>query len=86
LGRGEEALAAVEEAIGIYRQLTETLSGFFLPDLAQSLNNQYTTLGQLGRKDEALAIRQEADATIGALAQLLAGRASDQANIRPSDP
>ena len=34
LGRREEALAAIEEAAGIYRQLAEARPDAFLPDLA----------------------------------------------------
>ena len=34
LGRREEALAAVEEAVTIYRQLAQDRPGAFLPDLA----------------------------------------------------
>ena len=40
LGRREEALAAVEEAAGIYRQLAQARPDAFLPDLAMALNNQ----------------------------------------------
>ena len=35
LGRREEALAAIEEAAGIYRQLAEARPDAFLPDLAR---------------------------------------------------
>jgi len=37
LGRREEALAPVEEAVEIYRGLVEVNSAAFLPDLAMSL-------------------------------------------------
>jgi hypothetical protein len=40
LGQREEALAAVEQATGIYRQLAEDQPGTYLPILAASLNNQ----------------------------------------------
>ena len=38
LGRAEEALAACEEATGIYRELTAGRPGAFRPDLATSLD------------------------------------------------
>ena len=40
LGRREEALAAIEEAVTIYRQLAQARPDAFLPDLAAALNNQ----------------------------------------------
>ena len=40
LGRREEALAAIEEAVTICRQLAAARPDAFLPDLATSLNNQ----------------------------------------------
>jgi tetratricopeptide (TPR) repeat protein len=49
LGRREEALAAIEEAVEIA----------FLPDLAMSLNNQSGSLSGLGRLEEALAAIEE---------------------------
>src|SRR6201993_2792457 len=39
LGRREEALAASQEAVDIYRRLAQTRPDAFLPDLASSLNN-----------------------------------------------
>ena len=39
LGRREEALAAVEEAVTIRRQLAQGRPDAFLPDLVMSLNN-----------------------------------------------
>jgi hypothetical protein len=39
LGRREEALASVQEAVGIYRQLVAVRPDAFRPDLATSLNN-----------------------------------------------
>jgi tetratricopeptide (TPR) repeat protein len=55
LGRREEALAAIEEATGIYRQLAEAHPDTFLPNLAASLPNQSRRLADLGRREEALA-------------------------------
>ena len=37
LGRREEALAAAQEAVDIYRRLAQTRPDAFLPDLATSL-------------------------------------------------
>ena len=48
LGRREEALAAIEEAVAIYRQLAEARPDAFLPDLAMSLNNQSNRLSAPG--------------------------------------
>ena len=60
LGRREEALAAIEEAVTIRRQLAATRPDAFLPDLAMSLNNQSNRLSELGRREEALAAIEEA--------------------------
>ena len=60
LGRREEALAAIEEAVAIRRQLAEARPDAFLPDLATSLNNQSACLAELGRREEALAAIEEA--------------------------
>ena len=60
LGRREEALAAIQEAVTIRRQLAEARPDAFLPDLATSLNNQSLRLADLGRREEALAAIQEA--------------------------
>ena len=60
LGRREDALAAIEEAAGIYRELAAARPDAFRPDLAMSLNNLSVRLGGLGRREEALAAIQEA--------------------------
>jgi tetratricopeptide (TPR) repeat protein len=60
LGRREEALAAIEEAAGIYRLLAAARPQAFLPDLAASLNNLSVRLADLGRLEEALAAIEEA--------------------------
>ena len=60
LGRPEEALAAIEEAVTIYRQLAAARSDAFRPDLAMSLSNLSVRLADLGRREEALATIQEA--------------------------
>jgi tetratricopeptide (TPR) repeat protein len=60
LGRREEALAAIQEAAGVYRELAAARPDAFRPDLAGSLNNLSLRLGGLGRREEALAAIQEA--------------------------
>src|ERR1039457_2263358 len=69
LGRREEALAAIEEAVTAYRALAQARPDAFLPDLATSLNNQSGRLADLGRREEALAAIEEAVTTYRALAQ-----------------
>ena len=60
LGRREEALAAIEEATGLYRELARARPDAFAPDLARSLNNLSVQLADLGRREEALAAIEEA--------------------------
>jgi tetratricopeptide (TPR) repeat protein len=60
LGRREDALAAIDEAVTTYRQLATTRPDAFLPDLAMALNNQSNQLSDLGRREEALAAIDEA--------------------------
>ncbi|MCM3882225.1 tetratricopeptide repeat protein [Frankia sp. R82] len=63
LGRSEEALAAVEEAVAIRRRLAADRPDTFLPDLAVSLSNLANRLGDLREPEVALAINEEAVAT-----------------------
>ena len=60
LGRREDALAAIEEAVDVYRELARARPDAFLPDLAMSLNNQSVRLSDLGRREDALAAIEEA--------------------------
>ena len=60
LGRREEALAAIEEAAQVYRELVVARPDAFRPGLAASLNNLAGSLGDLGRREEALAAIEEA--------------------------
>jgi tetratricopeptide (TPR) repeat protein len=60
LGRPEEALAAIDQAVTIYRQLAEARPAAFLPDLVGSLTNQSVYLAALGRREEALAAIDQA--------------------------
>jgi len=58
--RPEEALAAVEEAIEIYRHLAQDLPDAFLHYLAGAPNNQSVHLANVGRREEALAASEKA--------------------------
>ncbi|MGW4222550.1 tetratricopeptide repeat protein [Streptomyces bauhiniae] len=60
LGREEEGLAAVQEAVDHYRTLAEANPDAHLPDVAMSLNNLSIRLGGLGKQEEGLAAVQEA--------------------------
>jgi Tetratricopeptide repeat len=60
LGRRQDGLAAIEEAVTIHRRLAETNPATYLPDLAYSLKNLSVRLGALGRGDEGLAAIEEA--------------------------
>ena len=50
LGRPEEALAAIQEAAEVYRELAAAAPDAFRPDLATSLNNLANALADLGRR------------------------------------
>ena len=60
LGRAEEALAAIEEAVAIRRELATADPGAFLPSLARSLTNLSSSLSDVGRPEDALSVSQEA--------------------------
>ncbi|WP_030234056.1 tetratricopeptide repeat protein [Streptomyces sp. NRRL S-455] len=60
LGRREDALTAIEEAVTLYRELAAARPDAFLPDLASSLNNLSVWLGELGRREDALTAIEEA--------------------------
>jgi tetratricopeptide (TPR) repeat protein len=53
LGRREEALAASQEAVDIYRRLAQTRPDAFLPDLATSISVMSDILAALDRYGEA---------------------------------
>jgi tetratricopeptide (TPR) repeat protein len=59
-GRREDALAAIEEAAQVYRELAAARPDAFRPDLASSLNNLSVRLADLGRREDALAAIEEA--------------------------
>jgi tetratricopeptide (TPR) repeat protein len=69
LGRREEALEAVTQAVAVYRTLAEARPEAFLPDLAASLNNQSNRLSDLGRREEALEAITEAVVVYRTLAE-----------------
>ena len=60
-GRREEGLAAIEEAVQVYRRLAVTNPAEYEPDLAMSLYTLSLRLGEVGRRDEANAASEEAD-------------------------
>ena len=60
LGRREDALVAIQEAAGIYRELVTVRPDAFRPGLAMSLDVLSNRLGDLGRREDALAAVQEA--------------------------
>ncbi|MDA0366803.1 MAG: tetratricopeptide repeat protein [Proteobacteria bacterium] len=59
-GRNPEALAAVEEAVKIRRDLAAANPARYAPDLASSLNNLSNRLSAAGGNPEALAAVEEA--------------------------
>ena len=60
LGRTEEALPAIHEAVNIRRKLAAVHRDAYRPDLMGSINNLSNFLSDLGQRDEALAAIQEA--------------------------
>ena len=82
VARPEEALAAIEEAVAIRRELAGARPDAFLPDLAMSLNNQSGRLSELGRREEALAAIEEAVGT--SYRELAAGPPRRLRTARPS--
>ena len=60
LGRWEEALASIQEAVTIDRELAAARPDAFRPRLAGSLTILSVDLSALGRQEEALATIQEA--------------------------
>ncbi|WP_309894904.1 tetratricopeptide repeat protein [Archangium sp.] len=59
LGRREEALEAMREAVDIRRSLAQHNSEAFRPDLAGSLSNLGAMFRGLGRREEALEVTHE---------------------------
>ena len=69
VGRRDDALAATEEAVAIYRRLAEAAPDAFEPDLARSLSNLGADYSGVGRRDDALAATEEAVAIYRRLAE-----------------
>jgi tetratricopeptide (TPR) repeat protein len=60
LGRHQDALQPIEEAVGHYRALAEANPDAFMPDLASSLTTLSNRLVELGRRQDALGPIEEA--------------------------
>ncbi|MFG2349583.1 tetratricopeptide repeat protein [Streptomyces phaeochromogenes] len=59
MGRWEEALAATQEAVEVYRRLAAANPAAHEPDLARALTNLGADLSKLGRLEEALTAAQD---------------------------
>lgn len=68
LGKHDEGLVAIQEAVRIRRFLVG-VSTAYIPGFARSLNNLSSLLGQLGRQEEGLVAIQEAIRIRRALAE-----------------
>ena len=53
-------MEAAEEAVRLYRALAKARPDAFTPDLAMSLNNLASFLSDLGRREAALEVAEEA--------------------------
>jgi hypothetical protein len=60
VGRPEDGLTAITEAVQLYRELATTQPDAFLPDLAMSLNNLSLRLSDVGRPEDGLTAITEA--------------------------
>ncbi|MEE1765327.1 tetratricopeptide repeat protein [Streptomyces sp. SP18BB07] len=60
VGQRPDGLAAISEAVGIYRELVQARPDVFLLDLLAALNNLAHRLAEMGRLDEAVAAAGEA--------------------------
>ena len=61
MGRREEALGAIREAVDICRRLADVQPDAFRPNLATSLNNLANRLSEVGKREEALGASREAE-------------------------
>jgi hypothetical protein len=68
VGRHEDALTVITEAVELYRELAADRPDEFGPSLADSLNELAGLLARLGRLAEAEAVEQEASLFGGASA------------------
>jgi Tetratricopeptide repeat len=69
LERNEEALAAAEKAVELYRRLAARRPDIFRPNLASTLNTFANRLSDLGRYESALTAAEEAAALYSELAK-----------------
>ena len=60
VGRYEESLAAIQEAVVVRRELVRTDVEDYRPDLAKSLNDLSVRFAELGQREEGLAAIDEA--------------------------
>ena len=64
VGRRDEGLAAIQEAVTVRRRLAAANAAAYKPDLARSLHNLSIDLAEAGRRDEAQQAREEAAALV----------------------
>jgi tetratricopeptide (TPR) repeat protein len=69
VGRSDEALAPIEEAVAIRRELAQEDPGRYNAQLANALYDLGHRLGAIGRRDDAVAATEEAVAIRRGLAQ-----------------
>ena len=59
VGRFEDALAAADEAVAVYRELVSARPDAYRPDLAAALGNLGIGLSDVGRLEDALRLMGE---------------------------
>jgi len=59
IGEREKALAAIEEAVALYRELAAARPDAFRPALASSLHTLSLALSHFRRREEAVAVNRE---------------------------
>jgi hypothetical protein len=67
VGRRAEAVAPIEEAVGIYRRLAVAAPDAYLPDLARSLHNLALVQAETDARDDAWLPVTQSIATYGEL-------------------
>ncbi|MGD3112957.1 tetratricopeptide repeat protein [Streptomyces sp. YGL11-2] len=78
LGRREQALRAITEAVQLYHRLsTDRLTPVVWADLAVSLNNHAVLLGEMGRHQEAMNSLEESLAVQRQHLQLPSGASNE---------
>ena len=80
LGRREEALAAIEKAVTIRRELARTRPTVFASRYASSLKTQAMILSALERSAEAQAVRDEAAGDLHGRTRVLPSYAATRAS------